>query len=41
MHVYEASVLIIKNAVVIIMSSANRILDYRKICQRENIHLKN
>ena len=33
MHVYKTFVLVIKNTVVTIMSSANRISEYRKICQ--------
>ena len=37
MHVYETSVLVIKNAVITIMSSGNRISEYRKICRRENM----
>ena len=40
MHIYETSVLVIKNAVVTIMSSGNRISEYRKICQRENMSFK-
>ena len=40
MYVYETFVLVIKNVVVTIMSSGNRISEYRKICQRENMSFK-
>ena len=40
MRVHETSILIIKNAVVTFMSSGNRISEYRKICQRENMSFR-